>query len=214
MIPDFFKLNPANYLKFIEIFMDLWERLGNIANPQIGRPDDKQKTATEIMTVIQEGNIKYDYQANTMKDEFVSMIKTLYDLYYQYMPFNKTINYSGQQVPLPRAKMRQKVTFELSGSTATANKMIERKEAEEINMMAGQNPLMNPMSTLEDLLKAYGKTDMKKYINPQAHQLMMAFLQNPEITQVVGKYLQGKAQMAQAAGVKPKKKPMRAQANG
>jgi hypothetical protein len=75
---------------------------------------------------------------------------------------------------------------------------------------------MNPMETLKDLLKAYGKTDPTKYINPQANQLLQALLGdgenpgNPEIVQVVGKYLQDKKQMMDQAGVKPKE----GQANG
>ena len=211
LIPDFFKLNPSNYLSFINLFLDLWERLGNISNPQVGRPDDKQKTATEIMNVIQEGNIKYDYQSKTTKDEFIGVIKTLYDLYYQYMPFNKTINYGGKQVPIPRQAMRQKVKFTLSGSTAAANKMIERKEAEEIDMMAGQNPLMNPMKTLEDRLKAYGKTDVSAYINPEVKQVLQALFENPEIPQVMAHYLKSKQEMQTQAGVKPKVVPQGAE---
>jgi hypothetical protein len=201
MIPDFFKLNPGNYLQFIEIFMRLWEQLGSISNPQIGRPDDKQKTATEIMAVIQEGNIKYDYQANTTKEEFLSIVRVLYDLYYQHMPFNKTFNYNGEEVPIPRKLLRQRYKFVLSGSTASANKMIERKEAEEILMMAQGNPLMNPMTALEDVLKAYGKTDLKQYINPEARALLEKFFANPDLMQAVDTYLGTKQQIAEQVGV-------------
>ena len=205
MVPDFFKMNPAGYMKLEEMLFDLWEKQGNISSPQIGQPDDKQKTATEIMSVIQEGNIKYDYQANTTKDEFIGIIQTLYDLYYQKMPPNKKFSYNGQEVPIPRQSMRQRVKFVLSGSTASANKMIERKESEDILQMSMGNPLMNPMQPLMDVLKAYGKTDMQKYINPQANQMLQALVANPELPKVVGNYLKTKTDMMNKAGVKPKK---------
>jgi hypothetical protein len=199
-IPDFFKLNPGNYLQFIEVFMRLWEQVGNISNPQIGRPDDKQKTATEIMAVIQEGNIKYDYQANTTKDEFIGIIKTLYDLYYQHMPFNKMFIYNGEEVPIPRKMMRQRFKFVLSGSTASANKMIERKEAEDILMLSQGNPLMNPMKALEDVLKAYGKTDLGQYVNPEAKQVLQALFENPELPQIIAQYLMTKQTTMEMVG--------------
>ena len=204
LIPDFFKLNPANYLVFIKEFMDLWERQGNVASPQVGKPAQGEKTATEIMAVIQESNIAFDYASKTSKDEFVGVIKTLYDLYYQYMPFNKTMNYGGKEMPIPRQQMRQKVKFSLSGSTATANKMIERKEAEELDGLAAGNPLMNPMETLKDRLQAYGKTQLDKYIKPEARQLLQALINNPELPQVVQKYLMEKAKIAKDAGLQPK----------
>ncbi len=205
LIPPFFQLDPSRYLAFVNIFIDLWERLGSIANPQIGKPASGEKTATEIMTVIQEGNIKFEYQVQTTQDEFISLIQVLYDLYYQYMPFNKTFNYNGQQVPIPRKVMKQGVSFRLSGSTAFANKMIERRESEELFAMAAQNPLVNLYAVTEDLLKAYGKSDMKKYINPQLRQILETAKVNPEISQVIGKYMQDKIQMMEAVGVKPKR---------
>jgi hypothetical protein len=181
----------------MEFFITLWERSGSIANPQMGRPDDQKKTATEIMMVVQEGNAKFDYQSKTTRDEFLSILKTLYDLYYQYLPYKAVVfKYNGQDVNLPRQLMRRGYKFSLTGSTAAANKMIERKEAEELNGLAVGNPLMNPMSTLEELLKAYGKTDMQRYINPQIRQMIETVIQNPEVMQVVGKYMQTKQQIA------------------
>jgi len=196
LIPNF-NINPAAYLSFIEMFIGLWERLGSIANPQIGRPGDEKKTATEIMMVVQEGNIKFDYQARTIKEEFICILKTLYDLYYQHMPYNKTLSMNGQEVPFPRQMMKRGYKFCLTGSTATANKMIERKEAEDLLGMAMNNPLMSPIPPLEEYLESRGKTDLQRYINPQARMLIDALTQNPEIPQVVAKYLQDKVQTEQ-----------------
>jgi len=202
ILPFTYNINPSSYLAFMEMFIQMWERSGSIANPQMGRPDDKQKTATEIMMVVQEGNAKFDYQSKTTRDEFLAILKTLYDLYYQYLPYTAVpFVYNGKSVDLPRQLMRRGYKFSLTGSTAAANKMIERKEAEELNQLSIQNPLLNPLSFLEELLKAYGKTDMQRYINPKVRQMIETFLQNPEIEQIVGKYMQTKQQIA--AAVKP-----------
>ena len=74
---------------------------------------------------------------------------------------------------------------------------------------------MNPVKTLEERLKAYGKTDTAAYIKPEARQVLQALLENPEIPQVIATYLKGKQKMAAQAGVKPKRQPGNgAQANG
>lgn len=197
-----FNINPAAYLSFIEMFLGLWERLGSVSNPQIGRPSEEKKTATEIMMVVQEGNIKFNYQAKTIKEEFISILKTLYDLYYQHMPYDAKFNYNGESVPVPRQMMKRNFKFMLTGSSEMANQMIQRKEAEDMLMISQNNPLLNPMTVLEDVLKSRGKTDLQRYINPQAKMLLEALIQNPEIPQVVGKYLQTKIETEEEIGGK------------
>lgn len=174
------KINPAAYIGLFEVIMSLWERAGSISNPQIGRPDSKEKTATEIMVVIQEGNAKFDYQAKSTRDEFLMLLKTLYDLYYQYMPYDAKMVYNGQSVAVPRKAMKRDFAFSLSGSTAAANKAIERKEAEDLYNLGMANPLINPMQVVEDLLKAYGKMDVKKYIKPEIVQVLQQFMTDPQ----------------------------------
>jgi len=61
--------------------------VGNIGDLQIGRLSQKGNTATEVLQTLQEGNIKFNYQATTIKDEFIELLQALYDHYYQHMPF-------------------------------------------------------------------------------------------------------------------------------
>lgn len=201
-----FSVQPQVYISFIELFMQLWERIGSIANPQMGRPDDAKKTATEIMMVIQEGNIKFDYQSASTRDEFVAFLKSIYDLYYQHMPYNHQHIYNGEATLIPRREMKRNFKFVLTGSTATANKMLERKEAEDVYAILSQNPLANPMSALEDLLKAHGKTNLKRYINPQAKQLLDLLAVAPELPEVAGRYLQSKAEIEQEVSGTPQQR--------
>ncbi len=193
-----FNSQPEAHLAVLNFLVTLWQRLESIGDYQIGAGSSDKRTATEVMAVIQEGNIKHNYQAKTTKGEFVSVLKTLYDLYYKNMPMDKQFIYAGKPVQIPRNVMRRDFKFTLNASTEMANKLIERKTAEDLYGLAGKNPLINPMKTTEDLLKAYDRENPKEYINPQVAQLVQAFFQNPEILQVVGKYMQTKQQTAQA----------------
>ena len=175
-----FRINPAQYIEFLKIFFDLWERVISISEPQLGKQKGSGTTATEIMAVIQEGNIKHNYQASTFKEEFLSIVKTLYDLYYQYMPYDATLEYGGDEVPFPRQMMRRPNNFTLTGSTELANKLIERKENEDLFNMTIQDPYFNPIVIREDLLKSYGRQDTGKYINPELNQLLQLAIEQPE----------------------------------
>ena len=193
-----FNSNPEAHLAVLNFLVTLWQRLESIGDYQIGTQGQEKRTATEVMAVIQEGNIKHNYQAKTTKAEFITVLKCLYDLYYKNMPFNKTFTFNGQEVPIPRQAMRRNVRFALTGSTEMANKLIERKSAENLYTQTAQNPLVDPSKTTTDLLKAYGKENPAEYIRPEVRQLLQMFMQNPEILQVVGSYLKTKAETAKA----------------
>jgi hypothetical protein len=149
------------------------------------------------MSVIQEGNIKHNYQAEIIKDEYVSILKTLYDLYYEKMDPKKQFTYGGKPAQIPFAAMKRNYRFALNGSTEIANKLIDRREKEELMKFLGGDPLMNPVKPREELLKAYGITETEEWINPQIGMVAKLILQNPEIPKVVGEYMQTKVKMAQ-----------------
>jgi len=192
-----FRTNPQQYLEFLNIFMGLWEKLGSISDTQIGRVNESKTTATEVMSVIQEGNIKHNYQAEIIKDEYVSILKTLYDLYYEKMNPKKKFTYGGKPVQIPFGAMKRNYRFVLNGSTDSANKLIDRREKEELMKFLGGDPLMNPVKPREELLKAYGITETEEWINPQIGMVAKLMTQNPEIAKVVGEYMQTKVKMAQ-----------------
>ena len=200
----------------LDRLLTMWERVGSVGDWQVGRTNEQggKKTATEVMAVLQEGNIRHNYQANTAKEEFLMIVRMLYDLYYQFMPLGKTFKYQGKDVRVPRKAMKRNWRFLLTGSTETANKLIGRKEKEDLMMQLGGDPLMNPVKIREDLLKAYDVENVEEYINPQINQLIKVFLANPEIIQVIKKYLMDKQQIATAvqgggAGAAAPPKPIR-----
>jgi hypothetical protein len=173
-------IDVARYIDLFNIFISLWERLSAMSEPRTGKVSEKQKTATEIMSVIEEGNIRFNYQSETFKEEFLDLIRTLYDLYYQFMPYEKTIMYGGRQIPLPRKDMRRPYKFRLTGSTEKANRLIERKENEDVFMQVNGDPIINQIKIREDWLKSYGRENIEDYITPEINQLIQAFIANPQ----------------------------------
>ena len=182
-----FQVDPRQYIDFIYIFTQLWERLASIGDLQIGRFKEKggDHTATETLAVIQEGNIKHNYQAQQFREEYLSVFRTMYDLYYQHMPFTKVIKYNGEMTPITRAEMKRQKNFTLTGSTETSNKLIERKENEDMFRLLGQDPMINPLTLREDMLKSYNRTDIKKYINPQFAFIFKALTEVPQLLPMV-----------------------------
>jgi hypothetical protein len=114
------------------------------------------------------------------------------------MPLKKTFRYKGNDVNIPRTAMKRKVKFRLTGSTEAANKLIERKEAEDLYGMLGPNPNVNPLWTIKKLLKAYEpEEDESEVIVPQVQMIVQAMQEHPEIPKVVMDYLRSKAQIQQ-----------------
>jgi hypothetical protein len=175
-----FNINPDQMFQYLSIWEGYWERLISIGDLQVGRPASDKTTATEVMAVLQEGNVKHNYQVKTMRKVFLSIFVTVYDLYYQHMPLTKTFISAGQQVPIPRAAMRRPFRFILTGSTELSNKLIERKETEDFFKFARPDPLFNPLAVAEDICKSYNRTDTSRYINPQIAEIVAAIIQFPE----------------------------------
>lgn len=193
-----FNINAAHYLTFLQFLVTLWERIGSVGDWQIGVPTKSsgRRTKAEVQNVLQEGAIKHNYQARTTKDEYLSIIEVLYDLYYQYMPAKKTFMYNGQETVIPRKEMKRGYRFTLRGSTDLASKAAVRQDALQLWQIASKDPLFNPIPVREELLKSFGKHEWQKYLDPKIMQMIQVLLQNPEIMeQVIRPYLQTKAEV-------------------
>jgi len=177
----------ARYIDLFNIFISLWERLSAMSEPRIGKTTEQKTTATEVLAALEEGNVRFNYQSETFKEEFLDIIRTLYDLYYQWMPYTgKTILHQGREMPFPRREMRRPFNFRLTGSTEKANRLIERKESEDIFQLTNQDPIINQVKTREDLLKSYGKDNIDEYITPEINQLIGVYMMAPEeVTQAL-----------------------------
>jgi hypothetical protein len=192
-----FSQNPRSYIVFIEMFMSLWEKLGSIGDIQVGQISEGSKdvTATETMAAIQEGNIKHNYHGLALKKDFIQVLRTVFDLYYQKMPYGARFNYHGRMIEIPRAYMRRRYKFKLTGSSDLSNKVLEMKKNQSLYQMIGGDPMVNRLPMIEDLVEAHKDgADPKKYINPTINQILQAMQQAPELPQVIQQYMQQKAQ--------------------
>jgi hypothetical protein len=196
-----FNGDPTRLITVFESVVAFWERLTSIADTQVGRLSDKSEkdTATAILTAVQEGNIKHNYQSGTFKDEFLAVIKTMYDLYYKNMPYDKTITFQGQAVIYPRSVMRRQVKFRLTGSTEKANKILARKEAEDLQLMYNQDALVDQVKLRLDVLRQYGKENPNEYLKPEVNQMIAIFTAYPDLVPVVLKMAQQKQMEAELA---------------
>ena len=172
----------SGFIRVFDVWLKLWERLGSIGDLQTGKPSSKAETATETMAVIQEGNIKHNYQSTVMKSEFLSLIRTLYDLYYKNMPFDTTFLYHEQEIMVARHTMRRPLKFRLTGSTDLSNKILELRKDEQLYTTLRQDPIVNPLELVSNLVKSF-KPDgaVEKYINPEISQLVNQFLEQQQM---------------------------------
>lgn len=194
-----FSVNPDQMLKWIDLWVSFWERLISIGDLQVGRQSTKETTATETLAVIQEGNIKHNYQSSAIRADFLSLIRTLYDLYYQHMPLTKTFLWNGKQVPIPRSIMRRKINFRLTGSTDLSNKLIERKEKESFYQLTMNDPAINPVKKAEELVRAYGHTDTNEWVSPNIRMIVEMIMKIPGAEQLVMQAIGEAQKMAQQA---------------
>jgi hypothetical protein len=192
-----FSVNPDHFFNWINLWVSFWERLISIGDLQVGRQGEKDRTATETMAVIQEGNIKHNYQSQSIKEEFLTVLRTIYDLYYQHMPFDKSFLWNGQRVPIPRALMRRRYNFRLTGATEQSNKLIERQEKENFYQLTGADPNINPVKRAEELVKAYGYTDETEWVHQGIAQIVQQIMTIPGADQLVQQALQQATAMAQ-----------------
>ncbi len=194
-----FNINPSQMFQYIEVWMGFWERVTSIGNSQMGLPDAKKTTATEVLAVIQEGNIKHNYQARPLRKDFIGLIRTIYDLYYQHMPLEKQFLYNKTYVPIPRSELRRPFKFRLTGSTEMANKLIERREKEDIYRNAMSEPfgVFDPIEITKRYLEASGETDTEDLLNPLLNKIAKLMKEVPQTEQAFEQALQGAMQMVE-----------------
>jgi hypothetical protein len=177
--------DPGGFIQFMQIWLGFWEKAFNIGDLQIGVESSGEKeTATASLAKIQEGNIAHNYRAKRSKTGFLGIIQTLWDLYFAWMPLDKTIKVGGQDAPLPRQEMARGYKLRLTASTEMANKLIKRKENEDFAAITGVNAtpgLWNQVKVAEDLAKSYEKDNPAEYVNPAVAQVSMIAIQAPQV---------------------------------
>ena len=192
--------DPAGFLGFMQAWLGFWEKIFNIGELQIGTGSEQSETATEALAKIQEGNIAHNYRSKRGKSGFLGIIQTLWDLYFAWMPLDKTIKVDGENVPLPRQVMARGFKLRLTASSEMANKLIKRRESEDwakITGVMGAPGLWNPVVAAEDLAKSYDKDNPSKYVNPGVAQVAAVAMQAPQLVPVMMEAAQQAIMLAQ-----------------
>jgi hypothetical protein len=205
-----FPINPQQFFSYLEFIISFWERLFNVGDLQIGRNTDKSKTATEALAVIQEGNISHNYRANSLKEYFLSLIEVVYDLYYQHLPLDYVWTRGQQPVEIPRSMMRRARNFRLTSSTEMANKLIERREAEDRwgKVVQGhQLGIANVVEGYKDLIQNSGVEDPERFISPAVSQIVTIIQENPQMAQLMLQAAQQAMMQQQALAAMAGQKP-------
>lgn len=194
-------------IKFIEMFFSLWEKAGSISDIQMGQINNSSKdvTATETSIAVKEGNIKHNYQSISLKEDFIELLRTIYDLYYQHMPFDAYFKKHGKNIPIPRQAMERRYIFKIVGSTDLSNEMVSIQKAQGQYRELRQDPNANPVKLLTDVIVA-GDSDVipEEYVNPMVNQVLSVMEQNPQkfmqmVQQFVQQEQQAQAQQTQQA---------------
>jgi len=198
-----FSVNPTQYVPFINMFISMWERISSISDVQIGRAPEitgnRAQTATSTMMQVQEANIKHTYQAKTIQEDFADFLNVIYDLYYMRCPIETIWEQEGKIRFPGKSLMRQRKRFVLTGTTDSANRFIDRSDAETLYGQLGSDPIVSRPALVLDILRTYGKQDPDSYIDPNINQILALYQENPELVMAMAQQILVGMQAAQQA---------------
>jgi hypothetical protein len=134
------------------VLMAYLERLLGISDFNVGRQIDRMnapKTATATLALLQEGNVRLDLIVRRVQHAFKTFLAQILQLYQQYVPPGKVIRVLGPDgrdafLPISREDIRGKFDFALLGTSASANKLLERETAVELYTALRDDPLLSP----------------------------------------------------------------------
>jgi len=188
------------FITFIELLLSFFERMLCLSDYTLGRESNTAakggETYSGMALIVQEGNIKHQYQGSALRDQFNGLIKDIHSLYAQYLPLDakKRVFEDDKWVfePLDALSIQGNYDFRVQVSDASANKMLNRKEKVELTQLMGGNPIINLHKLTQDVLQSYGKKKPDEYIEPNMLTVIQAMQQAPELPQVIQQYMQNK----------------------
>lgn len=193
--------SPA-FIQFIELLLGFFERMTSLMDHtlsgNLGRGGQGTETFSGMNLLVQEGNIKHQYQGESLQESFAKILTDVLTLYAQNMPFDakRRVFENDEWVfqPLDVQAIQGRYDIRISVSNSSSNKMLNRKEAHEKLTTLGDHPIINPEPLVSDFLKSYGHKDTQAYIRPEMMAVIQAVAQDPSVAQVVQQYMQQKQQ--------------------
>ena len=169
----------------VMLIMSFVERQTGISSPHMGKEFPTRKTATEVRTIISEGNVKHEDRIQVFQNIFSDMLKGVYNLY-------KQNNNKGRKGRIGDGEDYRFVElfsafdqmpdydFIILGTLTTGNKVIEREDTMALYSITSQNPIMaewpiGQLELLKEVFTTYGKRNIKRFLPPD--QLIQMFTQ-------------------------------------
>ena len=175
--------------QFIGILNNFIERQTAISSPMQGVETTEKKTATEIRTVIEEGNIRHNDRIKSFQVEISHFLKAIYQLYQQNIPEKLLMKIMG----ITRQQFQSgDEDFTILGTLTSGNKVIEREDNMTLYSLLSQNPLIQQdpdlnIDLLLNILQTFDKKGLVKKIEGIKDKMMeqqkMAQLQEAIMSQ-------------------------------
>ena len=160
----------------VMLIMSFIERQTGISAPQMGKEFPTRKTATEVKTIMSEGNVKHEDRIQAFQDQFADLLKGVYNLYRQ----NQS---KGREGRITTGEDYRFVTlfsafdqlpdfdFIILGTLTTGNKAMEREDTMGLYSITSQNPLManwwtGQLEMLKELFNTFGKRNITRFLPP------------------------------------------------
>jgi hypothetical protein len=185
----------AVYVEFINLISSFLERLISLSSYQSGAEDSNMGqgagTASGMRMILQEAQIKHTYQSTPIKLQLEEIIKLDIMLYGWYIPSDAKIKVPGSEIfdAVDIEALQHDYDYSIMISDGAYNNMMARTEAQELLAISAQMPFVNQAEMFKDMLKAYDKKNPDMYLQPGFLELLQTVAQNPEIPQVVQKYI-------------------------
>ena len=200
------------FVEYINLVTAFLERLLAVSSYASGVQDitmgQGAGTAAGMRMILQEGQMKHNYQARPIKSQLEEILKTDMLLYSWYMPLDTIIRIPGAKefefTQVDVMALQGDYDYSIRISDSIHNEMLERQEQLELLKVASSLPFANQTELFRELLYTYEKKDPDRYINPAFLFILQAVTQNPEIAQVIQQYLQQKAQSQKMQGMQEK----------
>jgi hypothetical protein len=161
----------------VMLIMSFIERQTGISAPQMGKEFPTRKTATEVKSILSEGNVKHEDRIQVFQDHFSDLLKGIYNLYRQNQsnPDREGSLRSGEDYKFVKLfsafDQMPDFDFVILGTLATGNKAMEREDTMGLYSITSQNPLManwwpGQLESLKDLYATFGKRNLSRFLPP------------------------------------------------
>ena len=160
----------------VMLIMSFIERQTGISAPQMGKEFPTRKTATEVKTIMSEGNVKHEDRIQAFQDQFADLLKCVYNLYRQNQSKGRegriTTGEDYRFVPLFSAfDQMPDFDFIILGTLTTGNKEMERQDTMALYSITSQHPLManywvGQLEMLKEVFNTFGKRNIGRFLPP------------------------------------------------